>query len=131
MAKEMGLDLVEVSKQNDTPVCKIIDYEKYLYDKKKNEKKPVKVKIKEIKMRPSTDQADFDRKLKQAKEFLDDKCIVKTMVVFSGREQSHPELGELIIYKFIAELADCAVIDNKPNRDGKRIVVMIKPKKEN
>ena len=129
LAEEQGLDLVEVSKQGDTPVCKLLDYEKYIYEKKKNEKKPSKTIIKEIKLRPSTADADFNRLINQVKEFLSKKFLVKVVVVFAGREKAHPELGELMIYRFINELSEDGTIDSKPSSSGKQIMVTIKPKK--
>ena len=129
LAEEQELDLVEVGKNKDLLVCKILDYEKYLYEKRKNEKKPSKTIIKEIKLRPATDEADYNRKVEQAKEFLSKKFLVKVIVVFAGREKAHPELGELMIYKFIDALSEVGTIDSKPSGGGKQIMVTIKPKK--
>jgi translation initiation factor IF-3 len=133
LAKENGVDLVEISPNANPPVCKIIDYSKFLYEKKKNDKKNdknnKKSKLKEIRMTYNTGDHDFDFKLNHAIEFLKDGDKVKVFIFFSGREINFRDVGELLLLKFIDQLKEFGKIDNMPKLDGKRLWVIVQPKK--
>lgn len=134
-AQEMELDLVEISPNADPPVCKIIDYNKFLYLKKKKEKeikaKTVKTVIKEIRFGPNTDEHDFEFKLRHARKFLEEGAKVKAYVHFRGRTIVFKERGELLLLKFLNELEDLGVTEELPKLEGRRMIVMISPKKKN
>ncbi|MDP4264852.1 MAG: translation initiation factor IF-3 [Bacteroidota bacterium] len=132
MAQEQQLDLVEISPQVDPPVCKIIDYNKFLYDKKKKEKE-MKAKskvseVKEIRFTPNTDDHDFDFKAKHAEAFLKDGNKVKAYVQFKGRAIQFQERGQLLLLKFAERLAEIAVLENMPKMEGRRMLAMFAPK---
>lgn len=133
-ATEMALDLVEISPNADPPVCKIIDYNKFLYLKKKKEKeiraKTVKTVIKEIRFGPNTDEHDFEFKVRHAKKFLEEGAKVKAYVHFKGRTIVFKDRGELLLLKFLAELEDLGVTEELPKLEGRRMIVMISPKKK-
>ncbi len=130
-AGELGLDLVEISPKAEPPVCKIIDYQKFLYNRKKKAKelkaKTVKTVIKEIRFGPNTDDHDFNFKLRHAKKFLDDNCKVKAYVQFRGRSIVFKDRGELLLLKFIKELEEHGAVENLPKLEGRRMNVMISP----
>src|ERR1700749_3662211 len=132
MAQEQGLDLVEISPNVDPPVCKIIDYNKFLYDKKKKEKemkaKSKASEVKEIRFTPNTDDHDFDFKAKHAESFLKDGDKVKAYVQFKGRAIQFRERGELLLLKFAERLAEIGVLENMPKMEGRRMLAMIAPK---
>ncbi len=132
-AQEMQLDLVEISPKADPPVCKIIDYKKFLYMKKKREKeiksKAVKTVIKEIRFGPNTDDHDFAFKLKHALNFLDEGSKVKAYVFFRGRSIVFKDRGELLLLRLLKELEEKGVPENLPKLEGRRMTVMIAPKK--
>lgn len=132
-AEAMDLDLVEISPNADPPVCKIIDYKKFLYDKKKKEKelkaKTAKTVIKEIRFGPNTDDHDFDFKLRHAKKFLDDGAKVKAYVHFRGRAIVFKDRGELLLLRFLKELEEHGAAEALPKMEGRRMIVMISPKK--
>lgn len=132
-AQRMELDLVEISPKADPPVCKIIDYKKFLYMKKKREKEiksnAVKTVIKEIRFGPNTDDHDFDFKLKHALKFLDEGSKVKAYVFFRGRSIVFKDRGELLLLRLLKELEDKGVPENLPKLEGRRMTVMITPKK--
>ncbi len=132
-ANELGLDLVEISPKAEPPVCKIIDYQKFLYNRKKKAKelkaKTVKTVIKEIRFGPNTDDHDFDFKLRHAKKFLEDNCKVKAYVQFRGRSIVFKDRGELLLLKFIKELEGLGTVENLPKLEGRRMNVMISPTK--
>lgn len=134
MAEEQGLDLVEISPSANPPVCKIIDYKKFLYDKKKKEKeikaKSAKVVVKEIRLGPNIDDHDFNFKLKHAQKFLNDGAKVKVDVFFKGRTIVYKEKGEFVLLKFAQELADLGKVEQLPKMEGKRMIMIIAPKKE-
>ena len=134
MAQDMGLDLVEISAKADPPVCKIIDYRKFLYEQKKKEKelkaKQSKIVLKEIRFGPNTDDHDFNFKLKHAKKFLEDGAKVKAYVFFRGRSIVYKEQGEILLLKFATELEDFGVVEQMPKLEGKRMIMMINPKKK-
>jgi len=135
IAQEMELDLVEISNGNTPPICKIIDYQKFLYDKKKKDKEQKKkqkqnqILVKEIRLTPNTDDHDFNFKLEHAKNFLNDKNRVLVSVFFKGREINYKEQGELILLKFADQLKDIGVPENLPKLEGKRMQITMKPKK--
>src|SRR5258706_3090203 len=132
MAQEQGLDLVEISPTVDPPVCKIIDYNKFLYDKKKKEKE-MKAKskvseVKEIRFTPNTDDHDFDFKAKHAEGFLKDGNKVKAYVQFKGRAIQFQERGQLLFLKFAERLAEIGVLEGMPKMEGRRMLAMFAPK---
>jgi translation initiation factor IF-3 len=132
MAQDQQLDLVEISPTVDPPVCKIIDYNKFLYDKKKKEKE-IKAKskaseVKEIRFTPNTDDHDFDFKAKHAEGFLKDGNKVKAYVQFKGRAIQFQDRGQLLLLKFAERLAEVGVLENLPKMEGKRMLAMFAPK---
>ncbi len=132
MADEQGLDLVEISPNAVPPVCRIIDYNKFLYDKKKKEKEMKanahKSEVKEIRFTPNTDDHDFDFKAKHAEKFLKDGNKVKTYVQFKGRAIMFKERGELILLKFAERLAEVGGLEGMPTMEGKRMIAIFAPK---
>ena len=134
MAEELGLDLVEISPKANPPVCKIIDYKKFLYDKKKKEKEvkanSVKVVVKEIRLGPNIDDHDFNFKLKHAINFLEDGNKVKVDVFFRGRAIIYKEKGEIVLLRFANELEEYAVVERMPKLEGKRMIMILTPKKK-
>jgi translation initiation factor IF-3 len=134
-AEEMGIDLVEISPNADPPVCKLIDYKKFVYDKKKKEKeikaKALKTVVKEIRFGPNTDDHDFEFKTKHAKKFLEEGAKVKAYVQFRGRSIVFNDRGELLLLKFIKELEDSGAAEELPKLEGKKMSVVIAPKKKN
>jgi translation initiation factor IF-3 len=133
LADEQGLDLVEISPTANPPVCKIIDYKKFLYDKKKKEKekkaKATKVVVKEIRLGPNIDDHDFNFKLKHAEKFLNDGAKVKVDVFFKGRTIVYKEKGEIVLLKFAQELSEIGKVEQLPKMEGKRMIMIIAPKK--
>ena len=131
MAKELDQDLVEVVPTADPPVCKIIDYQKFLYDKKKKEKelkaKQVKQVVKEIRFGPNTDDHDFNFKLKHAINFLEEGHKVKAYVHFRGRAIAYKEKGEIILLKFAQELAEYGKVEMMPKLEGNRMFLFLAP----
>jgi translation initiation factor IF-3 len=132
-ANDLELDLVEISPNANPPVCKIIDYSKFLYNKKKREKelkaKTSKTVIKEIRFGPNTDEHDFEFKVRHAKTFLDEGAKVKAYVQFKGRSIVFNDRGELLLLKFLKELEDYGAAESLPKLEGRRMIVMIAPKK--
>ena len=134
MAEELQLDLVEISAKADPPVCKILDYQKYLYQQKKKAKEmnpnAAKVVIKEIRFGPNTDEHDFQFKLKHAQEFLADGAKVKAYVFFRGRSILFSDQGEKLLLRFAVELEDYGRAEQMPKLEGKRMIMMIAPIKK-
>lgn len=132
IAQEQGLDLVEISPKADPPVCRIIDYKKFLYNQKKKQKelkaKQSKVVVKEIRFGPNTDEHDFQFKLKHARKFLEEGSKVKAYVFFKGRTIVFKERGEIILLKFAQELEDVGMVEQMPKLEGKRMIMMFNPK---
>jgi translation initiation factor IF-3 len=132
MAQEQALDLVEISPNVDPPVCKIIDYNKFLYDKKKKEKemkaKSKASEVKEIRFTPNTDDHDFDFKAKHAESFLKDGNKVKAYVQFKGRAIQFQERGQLLLLKFAERLAEIGILESMPKMEGRRMLAMFAPK---
>ena len=133
LALEMELDLVEISPNADPPVCRIIEYKKFLYDQKKKQKeikaKQQKVVVKEIRFGPNTDDHDFQFKLKHAKKFLQEGSKLKAYVFFRGRTIVFKERGEILLLKFAQELEEYGTVEQLPKLEGKRMTVMFNPKK--
>ncbi|MDG1158897.1 MAG: translation initiation factor IF-3 [Flavobacteriales bacterium] len=134
LAEERELDLVEISPKADPPVCKIVDYKKFLYMQKKKQKelkaKQSKVVIKEIRFGPNTDDHDFQFKLKHAHKFLEEGSKVKAYVFFKGRTIVFKERGEILLLKFATELEEVGIVEQMPKLEGKRMTMMINPKKK-
>lgn len=133
-ADEADLDLVEISPNAKPPVCKIIDYKKFLFEQKKKQKelksKQSKVMIKEIRMGPNTEEHDFNFKLNHAKSFLEDGAKVKAYVFFKGRSIVFKDRGEILLLKFAQELEDYGTVEQLPKLEGKKMIMMINPKKK-
>lgn len=133
-ANELGKDLVEISPKAAPPVCKIIDYSKFIYQQKKKQKElkdnTAKTVVKEIRFGPNTDDHDFNFKLNHAKKFLEDGNKVKAYVFFKGRTIIFKDRGELLLLRFIKELADHGAVENLPKLEGKKMTVIISPKKK-
>lgn len=133
IAQEKYLDLVEINPNSNPPICKIVDYGKFQYDKKQKEKlqkqNSKKIKIKEIRFTYNTGDHDFDFKLNHAINFLKDGNKVKAFVMFSGRETNYIDMGNIILLKFIDSLSDYGKPESLPKLEGKKLWVMINPKK--
>jgi len=134
MADELDLDLVEISAKADPPVCKILDYQKYVYQQKKKAKEmkqnSSKIVIKEIRFGPNTDDHDFQFKLKHAQEFLSEGSKVKASVFFRGRSIMFSDQGEKLLLKFALDLEEYGRAENMPKLEGKRMIMMIAPIKK-
>ena len=134
LADELGLDLVEISAKADPPVCKILDYQKYIYQQKKKAKEmkanAAKVVIKEIRFGPNTDEHDFQFKLKHAKEFLQEGSKVKASIFFRGRSIQFADQGEKQLLRFAVELEEYGRAENMPVLEGNRIIMMLAPVKK-
>lgn len=133
MAREQGVDLVEISPNAQPPVCRIIDYSKFLYQQKKRAKemkqKQVKVDIKEIRFGPQTDEHDYQFKLKHAQEFLTEGNKVRAYVFFRGRSILFKEQGEVLLLRFANDLEEYAKVEQLPKLDGKKMFLYLAPKK--
>jgi translation initiation factor IF-3 len=134
MAEEQEMDLVEISPNAVPPVCKIMEYRKFLYNQKRKQKelkaKQSKVVIKEIRFGPNTDDHDFNFKLAHAKKFLEEGSKVKAYVFFRGRTIVFKDRGEILLLKFVQEIGDIGVLESMPKLEGKRMTIMINPKKK-
>lgn len=134
MASDLELDLVEISPQADPPVCKVIDYNKFLYEKKKREKdmkaKSKVSEIKEIRFTPNTDDHDFEFKTKHAENFLKDGNKVKAYVQFKGRAIMFKERGELLLLKFAERLVEVGTLESMPKLEGRRMFAIFAPKSQ-
>lgn len=133
MADEQGLDLVEISPNAEPPVCKIMDYKKFLYEQKKREKvlkaKASKVVIKEIRFGPQTDDHDYEFKKKNAEKFLKDGAKLKAFVFFKGRSIVFKEQGQILLLRLAQDLEDVGKVEQLPKLEGKRMTMFIAPKK--
>lgn len=133
-AEDMGQDLVMISPNAEPPVCRIIEFNKFLYNKRKKEKEikanTSKTVIKEIRFGPNTDDHDFDFKVKHATKFLEDGSKVKAYVTFRGRTIVFKERGELLLLKMLKELEEYGAAESLPKMEGRRMIVMIAPKKK-
>ena len=130
----MDLDLVEISPKAVPPVCKITDYQKFLYQQKKKQKEmkanAIQVIVKEIRFGPNTDDHDYQFKLRHAEKFLKDGAKVKAFVFFKGRSILFKEQGEILLLKFAQELEDLGSLEQMPKLEGKRMTIFISPKKK-
>jgi len=133
IADEQNLDLVEISPTAVPPVCRVIDYQKFLYQKKRKEKEQKqnskKIEVKEIRFGPQTDDHDYNFKLRHAQEFLKDGNKVKAYVFFRGRSIVFKEQGELLLARFANDLEDCSKPEALPKLEGKRMILMLAPRK--
>lgn len=133
MAEGQSLDLVEISPSASPPVCRIIDYKKFLFEQKKKQKeikaKTAKVVIKEIRLGPNIDDHDFNFKLKHAEKFLQEGAKVKVDVFFKGRSIVYKDKGEYVLLKFAQELEEFGKVERLPKLEGKRMMMIIAPKK--
>jgi translation initiation factor IF-3 len=134
MARDMEADLVEINAQAQPPICRIIDYNKFLYEKKKKDKeqkaKAKQSELKEIRFTPNTDDHDFDFKSKHAEKFLSDGDKVKCYVQFRGRSIMFQERGELMLLKFAERLAEVGTLESMPKMEGRRMIAIFVPKKK-
>lgn len=134
LAEEQGLDLIEISATAQPPVCKILDYQKFLYQQKKRQKeqkaKAAKVVVKEIRFGPQTDDHDYNFKLKHAQEFLKEGAKVKAYVFFRGRSILFKEQGEVLLLRFANDLEEIGKLEQMPVLEGKRMTIMLSPKKK-
>lgn len=134
MAETRGVDLVEISPNAEPPVCRLIDYSKFIYQQKKHQKeikaKQVKVDVKEIRFGPQTDDHDYNFKLKHAQSFLSDGDKVKAYVFFKGRSILFKEQGEVLLLRFAADLEEYGKVEQMPQLEGKRMIMFLAPKKQ-
>ena len=134
MAEELELDLVEISPNAKPPVCKIMDYRKFLYEQKKKAKelksKASKIVVKEIRFGPNTDDHDFMFKLKHAQNFLEEGCKVRAFVFFRGRSIVYKDKGEVLLLRFAQELEELAKVEMLPKMEGKKMFIILSPKKK-
>lgn len=132
-AEELGLDLVEISPNAKPPVCKIMDYKKFLYEQKKRDKvlkaKASKVVVKEIRFGPNTDDHDYEFKKKHAEKFLKEGAKLKAYVFFKGRSIVYKDQGEILLLRLASELEDLGKVEQMPKLEGKRMTMFIAPKK--
>lgn len=134
-AEEIGLDLVEISPNSDPPVCRIMDYGKFLYEKNKSTKEQKKkqkiIHVKEIKFRPGTDEGDYQIKLRNAIRFLNEGDKIKVTLRFRGGELVHPQIGMKILHRIRHELHDLAIVEFFPNKiEGRQMTMILAPKKK-
>jgi len=133
IAEELELDLVEISPTANPPVCKVVDYKKFLYEKKKKQKEikanSAKIVVKEIRLGPNIDDHDFNFKLKHAIKFLEEGAKVKVDVFFKGRSIIYKEQGEYVLLKFAADLEEFGKVEQLPRLEGKRMIMIVAPKK--
>ncbi|ABO23897.1 bacterial translation initiation factor 3 (bIF-3) [Shewanella loihica PV-4] len=134
LADEAGVDLVEISPNAEPPVCRIMDYGKYLFDKakaqKEQKKKQKQIQVKEIKFRPGTDENDYQVKLRNLKRFLEDGDKAKVTLRFRGREMAHQSLGMNLLNRIKDDLAEIAVVEAFPKMEGRQAVMVLAPKKK-
>ncbi len=131
MAEEQELDLVEISPKADPPVCKVMDYKKFLYEQKKREKalkqKTSQVVVKEIRFGPQTDDHDYEFKKKNAEKFLKDGAKLKAFVFFKGRSIVFKDQGQILLLRLAQDLEDVAKVEQMPKLEGKRMIMMLAP----
>jgi translation initiation factor IF-3 len=134
MAEDVGLDLVEIQPTADPPVCRIMDFGKFRFDQQKKahaaKRKTKQVEIKELKFRPTTEQGDYDIKLRNLRRFLEEGDKVKVTLRFKGREMAHMELGEAMVKRIQKDILEEAVIESFPRFEGRQMVMMVAPKKK-
>ncbi len=134
LADEAGLDLVEISPNAEPPVCRVMDYGKYLFDKakaqKEQKKKQKQVQVKEVKFRPGTDENDYQVKLRNLTRFLNDGDKAKVTLRFRGREMAHQSIGMDLLNRIKADLEEIAVVESFPKMEGRQAVMVLAPKKK-
>ena len=134
MAEDIGLDLVEIQPMADPPVCRIMDFGKFKFEQQKKahaaKRKTKQVEIKELKFRPTTEQGDYDIKMRNLRRFLEEGDKVKVTIRFKGREMAHMELGEAMVKRIQRDIVEDAVIESFPRFEGRQMVMMIAPKKK-
>ena len=134
LAREQELDLVEISPKASPPVCKILEYKKFLYEQKKRDKalksKATKVTIKEIRFGPNTDEHDYEFKKKHAEKFLSEGAKLKAFVFFKGRSIVFKEQGQILLLRLAQDLEDLGKVEQLPKLEGKRMIMFISPKKK-
>ena len=134
IARSLELDLVEISPNAEPPVCKVIDYKKFIYDQKKKQRaiksKAQKVIIKELRFGPNTGEHDFDFKLKHARSFLEDGAKVRAFVFFRGRTIIFKDKGQILLLRLAQALEDIGVVEHMPTLEGKKMIMIIAPKKK-
>jgi translation initiation factor IF-3 len=134
MALDLELDLVEIQPNADPPVCRIMDFGKFKFEMQKKahaaKKKQKQVEIKELKFRPTTDDGDYDVKMRNMKRFLAEGDKVKVVIRFKGREMAHVELGDAMVKRIAAEIVEEAVVEQWPRLEGRLMVMMVAPKKK-
>jgi len=132
LAEELGVDLVEISPKADPPVCKLVEYQKHLYQLKRKQKEmkanSVKTVVKEIRFGPQTDEHDYNFKLKHAQNFLEEGSKVKAYVFFKGRSIVFNEQGQILLLRFAQDLEELAKVESLPKLEGKRMIMMLAPK---
>jgi len=132
MAQEKGLDLVEIAARSSPPVCRIMDYGRFKYEEAKKQKAAKKhsssTELKEIKFRPKTDKHDLEFKIKHVKRFLEEGNKCRLVVIFRGREVTHPKTGLVVYDKVMAEVGDIGQVESKPNLEGKRMIMIVGPR---
>ncbi len=132
VADSLDLDLVEISPKADPPVCRVTDYQKFLYQQKKKQKemksKATKIVVKEIRFGPNTDEHDYGFKLKHAQKFLEDGAKLKAFVFFKGRSILYKEKGEILLLRLAQELEDVGKVEQLPKLEGKRMTMFLTPK---
>lgn len=132
IAKELELDLVEVNPKSDPPVCRIMDFGRYKYEKKKQDniakKKRTEIELKEVKMRPKTDEHDYNFKMRHVRRFLNDGNKAKVTIRFRGREMAHPEVARGIFDRIIEESSDIAVVEQPYRMEGRAMHIILAPK---
>lgn len=135
ISEEAGLDLVEVSPDAKPPVCRVMNFGKFAYQQNKRKaaakKKQKQIQLKEVKFRPVTEEADYQVKLRNATRFLQNGDKAKITLRFRGREMSHPELGMQLLERIIADLAECGIVEQRPKMEGRQMIMVIGPKKQN
>lgn len=134
LAQEAGMDLVEIQPNGDPPVCRIMDFGKFKFEQQKKahaaKRKTKQVEIKELKFRPTTEQGDYDIKMRNLRRFLEEGDKVKVTLRFKGREMAHMELGEAMVKRIQRDIVEEAVIESFPRFEGRQMVMMVAPKKK-
>ncbi len=134
MARDSGLDLVEISPNAEPPVCRIMDYGKYKFEQSKKaqeaRKKQKQIQIKEVKFRPGTDEGDYNVKLRNLRRFLENGDKAKVTIRFRGREMRHQELGNQLLDKIEQDVTDIAVVEQRPKMEGRQMIMVMSPRKK-
>jgi translation initiation factor IF-3 len=128
MAREADLDLVEVAAEARPPVCKIMDFGRYKYEQKKKHTKPHQARLKEVRLRPGTDEHDYQVKLERAKRFLGKGDKVQLVLMFRGRQMVHKDIGRKLLERMVADLGDLAKVERMPKQEGRRMTMLITKK---